>query len=38
MVRDTLKNGFTDDIWETFTELFTERFEHDLRILDSEKI
>ncbi len=35
-VRNVLKNGFTDEIWETFEELFTERFEHDKGMLASE--
>ena len=37
-VRQILQNGYTDDIWETFTELFTERFEHDLGLLESEML
>lgn len=35
-VRNVLKNGYTDDIWETFEEMFTERFEHDKTLLKSE--
>ena len=37
-VRNVLKNGYTDDIWETFEELFIERFKHDKRFLESEII
>lgn len=37
-VRNILKNGFTDDIWDVFTELFCERFTHNLEILESELI
>jgi hypothetical protein len=36
IVRDILKNGFTDDIWECFEEFFTERFEHDKGMIESE--
>lgn len=35
-VRNVLKTGHTDDIWETFEEMFTERFTHDERMLKSE--
>lgn len=35
-VRNVIKIGYTDDIWETFEELFTERLEHDQTILESE--
>lgn len=34
--RNIIKNGFTDDIWEVFQEMFTERFEHDKGLLASE--
>jgi len=37
-VREIIKIGYTDDIWETFEELFTERFEHDRHLLQSEII
>lgn len=35
-VRDILKNGWTDDIWDIFTELFTERFNQSNRLLEIE--
>lgn len=35
-VRDIIKNGYTDDIWETFEELFTERFNNSEELLESE--
>lgn len=35
-VRNVIKNGFTDDIWEVFQEMFAERFEHDKGLLESE--
>lgn len=38
IIRDILKDGFTDDIWDVFQDSFTERFEHDLTILESEKL
>ena len=37
-VRNIIKIGYTDDIWETFEELFTERFEHDRGMLESEMV
>ena len=37
-VRNILKKGYTDDIWETFENLFTLRFNLDSGILDSERI
>ena len=37
-VRTVLQNGFTDEIWETFEDLLTERFEHDKGMLESEMI
>ncbi len=37
-IRYILSNGYTDDIWETFEELFTERFEHDKDMLESEML
>ena len=37
-VRDIIKIGYTDDIWETFEQLFTERFEHDKGMLESEMV
>ena len=36
LVRDVIKNGFTDEIWDTFEEMFTERFEHDKGLLACE--
>ena len=36
LVRDVIKTGFTDDIWDTFKEMFEERFENDLGMLESE--
>lgn len=35
-VRDVLKNGYTDDIWELFTDLFITRFECDEGMIESE--
>lgn len=35
-MRDILKNGFTDEIWESLEGFFTERFEHDLGMIESE--
>lgn len=35
-VRNIIKIGYTDDIWEAFEEMFEERFEHDKGILESE--
>jgi hypothetical protein len=35
-VRDIIKNGYTDYIQEVFTDLFTERFEHDMSLMASE--
>lgn len=35
-VRDIVKNGYTDDIWATFADLFTERFNHSAGLLKSE--
>jgi hypothetical protein len=37
-VRNILKLGYTDDIWETFNDLFTERLEHDRGLLASEHL
>ena len=37
-IRDILKNGWTDEIWETFEELFNERIKHDEGLLESEII
>lgn len=36
LVRDVIKTGWTDDIWDTFKEMFEERFENDLGVLESE--
>jgi len=35
-VRNVLKTGFTDDIWETLEEMLTERLTHDPRITVAE--
>lgn len=35
-MRNILMNGFTDDIWDSIIEFFTERFEHDPGIVESE--
>jgi hypothetical protein len=35
-MRTVLKNGFTDDIWETLEEMLTERLTHDPRITVAE--
>ena len=35
-VRNVIKIGYTDEIWETFQEMFEERLEHDIRLLESE--
>jgi len=35
-VRNVIKIGYTDEIWEVFQEMFEERFEHDLSMLESE--
>jgi hypothetical protein len=37
-VRDILKSGYTDDIWECFEDLFVERFKTDGSILESERV
>ena len=37
-VRNVIKIGYTDDIWETFQEMFEERFEHDKGLLESELV
>jgi len=37
-IRNVLKNGYTDEIWEIFQEMFEERFEHDKGILESEMV
>lgn len=37
-VRNTLKNGWTDEIWETFEDLFNERIKYDEGLLESEII
>ncbi len=37
-MRDVLKNGYTDEIWEVFEDLFTERFEQDESILECEVV
>lgn len=36
-LRIILKEGFTDDIWESFLEFFTERLKLNKTLLDSEK-
>lgn len=35
-VRTVLKNGYTDDIWEIFEDLFTERLNNDPGLIESE--
>jgi hypothetical protein len=35
-VRDIIKLGFTDDIWETFREMFDERIKNQDSLLESE--
>jgi hypothetical protein len=37
-IRNIVKNGFTDEIWDIFQDLFKERFECDLSFLESEII
>jgi len=37
-IRDLLKNENTDDIWDFFNEMLTERFEHSDGILESEML
>jgi len=37
-MRNILKNGYTDEIWESIEELFTERFECRRDILESEQL
>lgn len=37
-MRDILKNGWTDEIWDCLEGFFTERFEHDLGVIESEII
>lgn len=37
-MRDILKNGYTDDIWDTLNDFFTERFNQNEDILECEKI
>ena len=37
-VRNVIKIGYTDDIWEVFQEMFEERLDHDKRLLESEII
>ncbi len=36
VVRDALKTGWTDDIWEMITDFFKERFEHSDKLIESE--
>jgi len=38
LVRDIIQNGCTDDIWETFEEMFTERFNQDEGMLECERV
>jgi len=35
-VRNVIKTGYTDDIWETFQEMFEGRLNHDIGMLESE--
>lgn len=37
-IREVLKNGYTDEIWEVFEEMFAERFDHCLDLNEWEKI
>lgn len=37
-VRNVLKTGYTDEIWEVFQEMFEERFEHDKSINEWEAV
>lgn len=37
-VRNVIKTGYTDEIWETFQEMFEERFERDKGLLESEMV
>ena len=37
-VRNVLKIGYTDEIWEVFQEMFEERFEHDKSINEWEDV
>lgn len=36
LVRNVIKNGYTDEIWETFEDLFRERLEHNKALIQSE--
>lgn len=36
--REILKNGYTDDIWDSIADLLSERLSHDARLTDSEII
>lgn len=36
LVRNVIKNGYTDEIWDTFEEMLQERLERDKRLLESE--
>lgn len=35
-MRDILKNGWTDEIWDCLEGFFTERLEHDITLIESE--
>ncbi|MES3018191.1 MAG: hypothetical protein V4721_10450 [Bacteroidota bacterium] len=37
-VREVIKKGYTDDIWDTFEELFTDRLNENKDVLESEVI
>lgn len=37
-IRKIISNRYTDDIWDCFEELLTERFLHDETLIESEKI
>ena len=37
-MRNIIKSGWTDDIWEAINEFLTERFDHDLGVVKSEII
>ncbi len=38
IIREIIKLGYTDDIWETLEEMFTERLSNDEGVLESEII
>ena len=38
LIRDIIQSGCTDDIWEAFEEMFTERFNQDEGMLECEQV